>query len=268
MPKFFVERYILESESEIVITGADKHHMTDVLRMQTGEEAYISDLSGKTYRCVLSSYDTDKAVLVIIERLGSSNEPVFSIKVFQGLPKSDRMDTVVRDCTQLGASMIIPVICSRSVSRIRDDADAHKKTERWQKIALEAAKQCGRDRVPVVGRPVSFKEAVKLASQSEVRFIPWECEDSLSLKAYLKRIDGNCCCTSKDPQTADISFIVGPEGGFDASETELAVSSGIMTVSLGKRILRTETASPAVLAMLLYEFEMDDGSDGSDPGNA
>ena len=254
MPKFFVDRNISDNETEIIITGADKHHMTDVLRIRAGEQIEVSDLSGRSFRCRLSSFDSEKAVLSIIERISVSKESGIFIRVFQGLPKSDKMEIIIRECTQLGACEIIPVICARSVSRFRDGKDITRKIERWQKIALEAAKQSGRDLVPLVSRPVDFKEAVMIASEAELKFLPWENENALNLKVFLR--DHHIGAESVRGRPETVSFLTGPEGGFDASEISLAVSMGIETVTLGKRILRTETASPAVLAMLLYEFEM------------
>lgn len=256
MPKFFVDRMISDEETNIRITGEDKHHMTDVLRLRPGDIVDAGDLSGRSFKCKLISFDLYSAELKIVERINVSKEPGIRIRVFQGLPKSDKMEQIIQKCTELGASEITPVICARSVSRFRDGKDIEKKTDRWQKIASEAAKQCGRDIIPLISRPVDFREAAAIACGSRLSFLPWELEDGTDLKGFLTEQRETAGSSLWKPDT--ISFMIGPEGGFDSHEVAEALDTGITAVTLGKRILRTETAAPAVLAMLLYEFEMGD----------
>ncbi|MHB8961673.1 MAG: RsmE family RNA methyltransferase [Saccharofermentanales bacterium] len=252
MPKFFIDNEIAEGDRTIRVTGDDRRHMKDVLRIKPGEAVSISDPSGRDYACRLLSYDDSGACLEITECLDGDREPDYEVTVYQGLPKSDKMDSIIQKCTELGACRIIPVVCARSVAKFRDIGDAQKKTGRWAKIAREAAKQSGRSRIPQVGGPVAFTDALAGIGSADIRFIPWECEDSLNLKQFLISASGD---TPAGIRT--IAFIIGPEGGFDASEVELARRAGISPVTLGKRILRTETAAPTVLAMLQYEFEFE-----------
>ncbi len=259
MPKFFVDRMISDEETDIRITGEDKHHMTDVLRLRPGDVVEAGDLSGRSFKCKLISSDSYSAELKIVERSNISKEPGMRITVFQGLPKSDKMEQIIQKCTELGASEITPVICARSVSRLREERDIIKKTERWQKIAAEAAKQSSRDMIPAISRPVEFSQAVVLASESSLSFLPWELETGTDLKGFLAEQKKTAGSSLWKPDT--ISFMIGPEGGFDSHEVTEALDIGITAVTLGKRILRTETAAPAVLAMLIYEFEM--GAAGS-----
>ena len=251
MPTFFIEHSVPADEDTIRITGADRRHMKDVLRMKSGEDVQINDSAGWRYDCRLQSYGDADAVLKILGRFPGDTDPRYEITVYQGLPKSDKMDSIIQKCTELGASRIVPVVCARSVVRFRDEGDAGRKIQRWAKIAKEAAKQSGRNRIPVVDGPLSLGEAAAEAAMADVRFLAWECEDGRTVRQVLRDDEGRTV-----HEVRSVAFLIGPEGGFDAAEVETARKAGLLTATLGKRILRTETAAPAVLAMLMYEFEM------------
>ena len=154
------------------------------------------------------------------------------------------MDYIIQKTTELGVTKIVPCIMARCVSKIENAKDAQKKCERWQKIAREAAKQSGRGIIPTVSEPVRFSQAVEMMKADSIYFAPYECEEKNTLKTVLK----------SDKKVNSISYIIGPEGGFDLDEVELLRKSKITTVTLGKRILRCETAGEAVLAMIMYEL--------------
>ncbi|MFA6736388.1 MAG: RsmE family RNA methyltransferase [Saccharofermentanales bacterium] len=249
MSRFFTDRTISDDEFSLTISGSDKRHMADVLRLRPGAQVEIADTAGNSYECVISSYDPDNAYLNIVRKISQSNEPGHRIILYQGLPKSDKLEHIIQKATELGVSEVIPVLCSRSIPKFRDDKDILKKTERWQKISSEAAKQTGRDIVPVVRGPVSFREAAEQAVKANISFIPWECEKQTDFRQFLRKSRGS-------EIQGTIAFIIGPEGGFEDTEIAYALKLGITPVTLGRRILRTETAGPAVLSMLMYEYEL------------
>jgi 16S rRNA (uracil1498-N3)-methyltransferase len=172
----------------------------------------------------------------------NKSEPNIYVTLFQGIPKSDKMDLIVQKCVELGVSKIVPVITERTVVKIDNQKDAIKKTDRWQKIILEAAKQCNRGIVPKIELPVSFEVALKTAAEAELALIPYEKEADNGLRRYLKQ------------GTKRISVIIGPEGGFTENEIKKAEGLGIMPITLGPRILRTETAGITMLSILMYEL--------------
>ncbi len=251
MPKFFVPYPITEFENEISISGEDFKHIRDVLRMKIGESITICDSTGMDHNCLIEAFETDLVRITIFSRYKSENESPFEIVIYQGLPKSDKMETIIQKCVELGGASIVPVACSRCIVKITDKNDIEKKLSRWNKIALEAAKQCNRSIIPLIREPLSFKEAAKQIANAKISFIPWECEEEMSIKSIL--------CKAKDIGAENkpvIAFMIGPEGGFDHEEIEFAKKLGISSITLGKRILRTETVAPAILAMILYEIEL------------
>lgn len=269
MPKFFIQNQIAGNETKIEIHNEDFKHIRDVLRMKTGENIVICDSIGMDHNCIIESFETDFVVTRILSRMESNNEPPFEIIVYQGLPKADKMEVIVQKCVELGVYSIVPVSCKRSIVKLTDKKDVEKKVQRWNKIAYEAAKQCNRSTIPSIQNPVNFKEALNQILLADVAFIPWECEDDNSLKTLLKKASDllanrNTNINSNQTNGANetnqknqtIAFIIGPEGGFDQGEIMMAKQMGIATVTLGKRVLRTETVAPAVLAMILFETEL------------
>ena len=231
-PRFFGEN----SGEAAVITGPDAVHISRVLRMRAGDLAVVCDGAGTDCLSRIVTAAESAVELEILDRRPSEGEPRLRLRLFQCLPKSDKMDFIVQKAVELGASEIIPVISKRCVSR-PDPKTAAKKTERWQRIAEEAAKQCGRGRIPGVGELMTFREAVKAHGTGTGLFF-YECGG-----ARLNDI------VSPDCTEADI--YIGSEGGFEPGEAELARAAGIVPATLGTRILRCETAPVAAIAVLM-----------------
>lgn len=246
MNHFFVSKEQINDKC-VYIEGGDYNHLRNVLRVEPGEEVSVSNgEDGKEYRCILESYDDDRALLKVIFVKESNVESPAKIVLYQGLPKADKMELIIQKCVELGVAKIVPVSTRRAVVKL-DDKKAAGKITRWQAIAEAAGKQSQRAIVPIIGQVMTFKEAVKEASESDVKMIPYEmCEDMNSAKEVFDGL--------KPGQT--ISIFIGPEGGFDESEVELAKSMGIIPVSLGKRILRTETAGMMVISWIDYCLEV------------
>lgn len=232
----------------LTITGPEVNHIRNVMRLKPGEEISVSiGGDGKEYRYGIESYTEDSVLCRL--RFVKDKEVELPVKVllFQGLPKADKMDLLVQKAVELGAAEIIPVSMERCVVKL-DAGKAAKKTARWQTIAESAASQSRRSIIPRVLAPMSMKEAVEYAKeQTEVRVIPYELqEDDGSVKQYLESL--------KEGQS--VSIFIGPEGGFAPGEVELAKEAGIRPISLGRRILRTETAGLAILSWLIYILEI------------
>lgn len=239
MPRFFVDSAC--SGDTITLTGDDAHHITRVLRMKPGEALTVCDGLGTDYRCTLVDTANGTAVCRVEARERSKGEPTTDVTLYMALPKGDKMDFIVQKAVELGACRVVPYVGARSVSR-PDGKALQKKTDRWRKIAREAAQQCGRGRVPEVGDCVSFAEAVRLAGQSDLPLFLYESEQENSLRAVL----------TAHPFTS-AALMVGPEGGFADEEAQAAVQGGLKSVSLGPRILRCETAPLAAITAVLYE---------------
>lgn len=232
----------------LTITGPEVNHIRNVMRLKPGEEISVSiGGDGKEYRYGIESYTEDSVLCRL--RFVKDKEVELPVKVllFQGLPKADKMDLIVQKAVELGAAEIIPVSMERCVVKL-DAGKAAKKTARWQTIAESAASQSRRSIIPRILAPMSMKEAVEYAKeQTEVRVIPYELqEDDGSVKQYLESL--------KEGQS--VSIFIGPEGGFAPGEVELAKEAGIRPISLGRRILRTETAGLAILSWLIYILEI------------
>lgn len=232
----------------LTITGPEVNHIRNVMRLKPGEEISVSiGGDGKEYRYGIESYTEDSVLCRL--RFVKDKEVELPVKVllFQGLPKADKMDLIVQKAVELGAAEIIPVSMERCVVKL-DAGKAAKKTARWQTIAESAASQSRRSIIPRVLAPMSMREAVDYAkAQTEVRVIPYELqEDDGSVKQYLESL--------KEGQS--VSIFIGPEGGFTPAEVELAKEAGIRPISLGRRILRTETAGLAILSWLIYILEI------------
>lgn len=243
MPKFFVPKENILND-KIIISGEDVSHIKKVLRMNTGDGLTLCDGKGINYDAVIDSITDGKIECRVISENKSETEANIEVTLFQGIPKAAKTDYIIQKTTELGIVRIVPVAMSRCVAKIDNAKDAAKKQQRWQKIAQEAAKQSGRGIVPVVDMPISFDKAVEMLLQNDIYFAPYECEEQNSLKSVL---------TSKN-NAKKIGFIIGPEGGFDLKEIEKLKEKNIPTITLGKRILRTETAGEAVLAMTMYEL--------------
>lgn len=243
MPKFFVPRENIK-EDIIIIEGGDVAHISKVLRMETGDALTLCDGRGIDYDAVISEINQKQIVCGIKSRSRSRTEPDLEVTLVQGIPKASKMDYIIQKTTELGISRIIPCTLSRCVVRLENQKAEEKKVERWRKISEEAAKQSGRGVIPEVCMPQNLDGAIEALKDFDIVFVPYECEEQNSIKSVLT--------SCKAPKKA--GFIIGPEGGFDISEIEKIRNAGIKTVTLGKRILRTETAGEAVLAMIMYEI--------------
>ena len=244
MHHFFVTPQQISGD-KIRIEGGDVNHMKNVLRMKLHEKAEISDGESRTYLCEVEAYEEDVAILHILEEMEVDTEPASKLYLFQGLPKSDKMELIVQKAVELGVYQVIPVAMKRSVVRL-DDKKAAKKADRWNSIAESAAKQAGRSRIPEVTMPLSYNEALKMAEELDVTLLPYELAGGMEVtREVIRQI--------KSGQS--VGIFIGPEGGFEPEEVEAAVSMGAKVITLGRRILRTETAGLATLAVLMFELE-------------
>ena len=233
-------------EKNIYIEGSDVNHMRNVLRMKTGGQVEVSDGNNLKYLCKIVDYETDRAVLKILERRKADTELLSKLYLFQGLPKSDKMELIVQKAVELGAYKIVPVATKRCVVKL-DAKKAEKKVERWNSIAESAAKQAGRSMIPEVSEVMSYQAALRMAKELDVVLIPYELAEGMEeTKAVIKAM--------KSGQS--VGIFIGPEGGFEQEEVEEAVMQGAKPVTLGRRILRTETAGMAMLSILMFELEM------------
>ena len=256
MTRLFTERILTEDIDSYVFTGEEAKYLADVLRMRPGELVTLCDGARTDFTCRITDITKDHVMVAFDAREPNSTEPTYEAVLYQALVKGDKMDLIIQKGVELGVSRIIPVACSRSIVRI-DTKDADKKTARWQKIAEEAARQCGRGMIPAVGQPVPFSAAIAQAgTNSDIVFLPWEGEKSRPLSSVLDNwADTGPAASSEPVKQPVISFFIGPEGGFDPKEIDIADKAGVRTVTLGRRILRTETAGLAVLSMLIYRLE-------------
>ncbi len=242
MPRFFSKNI---NGEKCVITGDDAKHISKVLRMRTGDEVTVCDTEGHDYLCKIEDISKTEVVLKVCSVLESVSESDVKISVFQALPKASKMETIIQKCTELGAYEFFPCALSRCVVKFENKSDASKKAERWQAISEAAAKQSMRGIIPKVHSPVSFLEAIEKLKTFDLCFVCYENETETTLKSLL----------SSKSDVKNVAFLIGPEGGIADEEAKLLSEHNIKTVSLGKRILRTETAPVAVLAMLNYEFD-------------
>lgn len=244
MHQFFVESHQIGKEY-IMITGEDVKHIQTVLRMKPGEEVRISDGEGGDYFCEIETVKTEEVRARILEKPAQSTELPSRIFLFQAIPKGERMEYVIQKAVELGVHEIIPVEMKYCVVRL-DGKKKEKKRERWQAVAKSAAKQAKRSRIPQVRRVMSYQEAVDYALKCDYCLVPYENEAGMSgTRAFLDRLEPG----------KDISVLIGPEGGFSQEEIDF-VRSKMDVVSLGKRILRTDTAAITVMSMLMLEIEM------------
>lgn len=245
MYQFFVEPSQI-CDKNVIIEGGDVNHIKNVLRMKPGEEIAVSNgQDGKEYRCGIVSIEEDRVICELRFIKEDGLELSSRVHLFQGLPKADKMELIIQKAVELGVYEIVPVETRRAVVKL-DAKKAKQKTERWQAIAEAAAKQSKRRIVPLVSEPVSFIQALKRAESMEVKLIPYELAEGM---ARTKEIFQNL------PEDADIAVFIGPEGGFEEAEIEKAGESGVEPITLGRRILRTETAGFTVMAWIMYQLE-------------
>lgn len=242
MPRFFVTPDQVQG-NKITVTGPEAHHIKRVLRLGPGDIITLLDGRGNFYESRIESAAGGGVNCLVLRQGQAGGEPPLRVILVQGLAKGDRMDTVIQKGTELGAAAFWPVFCKRSVVRL----DASKKVvrmERWQRIAAGAAKQCRRALVPGVAEPLEWSSALDNIPPGALVLIPWEEECGMTLKEVL----------GSRPRPDEVYVLIGPEGGLEQQEVEAARRRGGIPVTLGPRILRTETAGPAALAMILYHW--------------
>ncbi|MCI8659277.1 MAG: 16S rRNA (uracil(1498)-N(3))-methyltransferase [Lachnospiraceae bacterium] len=227
------------------ITGQDVNHIRNVLRMKQGELIAVRDGVSRNYICRIEKVGTDEICTRIVEEEDRKSELSARIYLFQGLPKSDKMDWIIQKAVELGAFQIVPVATRRSVVKL-DKKKAEARVRRWNTIAEGAAKQCGRSVLPQVTDVVEFSKACAMAGEMDLGLIPYELAEGMErTKEILKSLAPGM----------KVGILIGPEGGFDVEEVEEAKAAGLCPVTLGRRILRTETAGMAVLSILMFHLE-------------
>ncbi len=241
MPKFFTPRENI-TDTTIVIDSEDAKHIERVLRLGVGDKITVCDGRGIDYMAKISEINKSRVICEIISSEKCDAEPGIKVTLYQGIPKASKMDYIIQKTTELGIVRIVPVTLSRCVVKLENSNAEKKKVERWQKIAYEAAKQSGRGVIPELSMPMTLDEAIEDMKRADLAFAPYERESNTRLRDIIE----------KDTGVATVSFMIGPEGGFDITETQKLMNAGITTITLGRRILRTETAGEAVLSMLMY----------------
>ena len=232
-------------ENEITITGPDVNHIKHVLRMKTGEQIQISDGEHMDYLCEIKEIGDDSVSAVILSAETGGTELKTKLYLFQGLPKSDKMELIIQKAVELGVWEVIPVSTKRTVVKL-DKKKEEAKVKRWNAISESAAKQSGRGVIPKVANVMSLKEAFSYAGDFDRNLIPYEHAENM---AETRNLIGEIRKEMK------VGIFIGPEGGFEDSEIEAAMKEGIRPITLGKRILRTETAGMAVLSILMFSLE-------------
>ena len=240
--------FVLEnqkSSDHYFITGTDYNHIKNVLRMKIGDRFLVSS-DGLSDLCEIEEIDSFQVKCKIIEKDYIDTELSTEIYLFQGLPKSEKMELIIQKCVELGANGFYPVEMEHCVVKL-DEKKKSSKTERWQKIAESAAKQSKRNSIPEVYKPVSFSDALKIAKEMDLFLVPYENEEGMkATKESLSKIN----------KGDKIGILIGPEGGFSKKEIELCKEIGAEIISLGKRILRTETAAITAVSMCMLYTEM------------
>lgn len=242
MHRFFVKKeQVMDSTIEII--GNDVKHIKDVVRIKIGENIEISS-EGTTYLCQVESISKDKIVSIILDKEKGTHESPVDIVLYQGLAKGSKMDTIIQKCTEIGVKEFYPVSTFRSIVKINDIKKEQSKVARWNGIAEEAAKQSKRDILPKVQSIISFNELLDLLKNEKNIIVPYEDEKANTMRSKLKRVEDG-----------KIHIIIGPEGGFEPDEIEKLKSIGGEIITLGPRILRTETAGIVAATIVLYELE-------------
>ena len=250
MPRFFVRQEQIDGDV-VNIIGEDAHHLSRSLRMAAGEMITVCDMQGNEYDCVLEGFMEKHVTARITDRRHSENEPKCYVRLFQALPKGDKLDSIIQKAVECGVSEIVPFESERCIVKIKNDSE-DKKNQRRQRIAAEAAKQCGRSVSPEVKSSVGFSKMLELASVSELCLFCYEGDGTLPLGTIL-RVEAE---KNGGVLPRDVSIVIGSEGGFSQNEAKKCRDAGMKMTGLGKRILRTETASGFVLACLVCFSEL------------
>ena len=252
MDRFFVEpEHLNLDDKTLYIDGEDVKHISKVLRYGQGDEIEVCDSNGHEYICRIESVDKSRIDLSIVDEVDINRESRIRVSLYQGVPKSTKMDIILQKLTEAGVDEIVPVNTKRSVVNIKGDK-ADKKFDRWERIIYEAAKQSKRGLIPKLRGILSFKEALEDMGKNDINICPYEVEKSLGIKEALQTGQVKKILENKDE--VRVGIFIGPEGGFAEEENEMVKAAGIASVTMGPRIFRTETASIVATAITLYEL--------------
>lgn len=245
MYRFYVSADQL-AEKEVFISGGDVNHIKNVLRLEVGDWIVACDGNGTDYVSRIQSICSDEVVASIEKVQPTGTELPVRITLFQGMPKKDKLELIIQKAVELGACEIVPVMTKRTVVKLSEEKKINKRLERWQSIAYAAAKQCDRGIIPTVHKPVGYEEALAMADQLDYNVIPYELQTGM--EEARKIVDQAC-------KQRSLGIFIGPEGGFEPEEVERAMTRNIHPMTLGKRILRTETAGMALLSILMFQMQ-------------
>ena len=247
MRKFFVDNENIKDD-KIIITGQDVNHIKNVLRLSAQEKILICDKSSaKNYVSKIEKIENDLVECSVVEEVQGDSEGNVELHIFQGLPKADKMELIIQKGTELGVSEFVPVSLKRCIVKL-DSKDQIKKVDRWNKIAEVAAKQSGRDIIPKVRSVESIKQVEEQIKDFDLFLVAYEMEENNYIKNELEKIKGS-------KNNYKIAVFIGPEGGLEKQEVDILNTSGAKVISLGKRILRTETVALQVSSIIMYELE-------------
>jgi len=247
MYKFFVNSNQIVGNT-IIIINSDVNHIKNVLRLKTGESIYICNKeTHKNFLCNIKEICDDKVISDIVEKIEYTTETNTYIHIFQGLPKSEKMEYIIEKCTEIGVKEITPVIMDRTIIKL-DDKTKEKKIIRWRKIAEVASKQSKRDEILILNQIINFKEIFENINEYDILLLAYEEEKNNTLKNFLRQIN-------KKSDGLKIAIIIGPEGGISDTEVEYCIKHKFTSITLGKTILRTETAPLVISSNILYELE-------------
>ena len=252
MPKFFVKQEQINGDI-IIIQGQDVNHIKKVLRAKIGDELQIcNSQNGENFLCDIKEIENEKILCKIKQKIEEKVESNIEVTVFQGLPKADKMEYIIQKSVELGVYDITPVEMKRCVVKL-NEKDKNKKELRWQKISEVAAKQCGRDIIPQINKTINIKDICELIKKYDIVLVAYENEKEKTLKEQLKLLKEQT--EQKKDKVIKIGIVIGPEGGLEEQDVEILKENGAKIITLGKRILRTETVALNVLSVIMYELE-------------
>ena len=252
MPKFFVKQEQINGDI-IIIQGQDVNHIKKVLRAKIGDELQIcNSQNGENFLCDIKEIENEKILCKIKQEIEEKVESNIEVTIFQGLPKADKMEYIIQKSVELGVYDITPVEMKRCVVKL-NEKDKNKKELRWQKISEVAAKQCGRDIIPQINKTINIKDICELIKKYDIVLVAYENEKEKTLKEQLKLLKEQT--EQKKDKVIKIGIVIGPEGGLEEQDVEILKENGAKIITLGKRILRTETVALNVLSVIMYELE-------------
>lgn len=243
MHKFFVSKDNFEEES-VIIEGDDVKHIYKVLRLNEGDKICINNCDGEEFLGEIEYINKKEVKVLILEKLAVNNESEIEVVLYQGLPKSSKMDLIVQKTTELGIRAVTPIITKRVV--VKSELKEFKKLDRWNRIALEACKQSKRSLIPSINSPIDFDDLINELEEMDLVVVPYENQKGYGIKKLFNNVDKN--------KFRKVAIIIGPEGGFEDEEIEMLKKIGAEIVTLGPRILRTETAGFTCLSLIMYEL--------------